>query len=448
MSERFDLIVLGAGSGGLSAAQHAARLGARVALFDPDALGGTCVNRGCVPKKAMWYAAQIADMHRLGADIGFTTGPMQLDWARFRALRDRYIAGIRSRYATRLDMAGIHVVTDAARLISSDTVVASKGFQASAAHIVIATGSRPRRLQIPGFDLGIVSDDIFALDAPPRRVAVVGGGYVAVEFACVLNGLGCEVDLLVRGNLLADFDHELVEALAAQMHAHGIRIVRDIRIGAAHGQPGQITLEATEGTRHGVYDTVLWAVGRAPNSDGFGLESLGVERDEHGHVLVDAFQNTNVSGLYAVGDVTDRRALTPVAVAAGRALADRLIGGRADAKFDDSAIPSVVFSEPPLGTVGLTEQQAHARYGSTVSVHSGRYTPLLWMVAGRSEQSVVKLVCVGEERRVVGIHVLGPGSDELLQGFAVALQKGLYWRDLKAAIAIHPTAAEELLLLH
>ncbi|WP_233841371.1 glutathione-disulfide reductase [Dyella sp. 2HG41-7] len=448
MSERFDLIVLGAGSGGLSVAQHAARLGASVALFDPDALGGTCVNRGCVPKKAMWYAAQIADMHRLGAEIGFSATPMQLDWARFRALRDRYIAGIRSRYATRLDTAGIHVVTEAARLTSNDSVVTANGFQASAAHMVIATGSRPRRLAIPGVELGIVSDDIFALDAPPRRVAVVGGGYVAVEFAGVLNGLGCEVDLLVRGNLLADFDRELVEALATHMHAHGIRIVRDIHIRAAHGEPGQITLETTDGAQHGLYDTVLWAVGRAPNSEGFGLEVLGVERDEQGHVRVDAFQNTNVPGLYAVGDVTDRRALTPVAVAAGRALVDRLIGGHADARFDDSAIPSVVFSEPPLGTVGLTEQQARARYGSAVSVHSGRYTPLLWMVAGRSEQSVVKLVCVGDDRRVVGIHVLGPGSDELLQGFAVALQKGLYWRDLKAAIAIHPTAAEELLLLH
>jgi glutathione reductase (NADPH) len=185
-----------------------------------------------------------------------------------------------------------------------------------------------------------------------------------------------------------------------------------------------------------------------PNSNGIGLERLGIARDEDGHILVDAYQNTSVPGVYAVGDVTDRKALTPVAVAAGRALADRLIGGHADARFDDSAIPSVVFSEPPLGMVGLTEQQAHARYGDAVNVHSGRYTPLQWMVVGRTEQSVVKLVCVGEERRVVGIHVLGPGSDELLQGFAVALQKGLYWRDLKAAIAIHPTAAEELLLLH
>jgi glutathione reductase (NADPH) len=448
MSEHFDLIVLGAGSGGLSAAQRAARLGASVALFDPDALGGTCVNRGCVPKKAMWYAAQIADMHRLGREIGFDAAPLRLDWARFRTLRDQYIAGIRHRYATRLELAGIRVIDEVARLVSKDTVITTKGVQASAPHIVIATGASPRRLDIPGFELGIVSDQIFALDAPPQHIAVVGGGYVAVEFACVLSGLGCQVDLLVRENMLTGFDLELVEALAVQMQAHGIRIVRNTQIKSARGQPGKVTLEATDGIDYGIYDTVLWAIGRVPNSEGFGLEALGVERDGHGHVLVDAHQNTNVQGLYAVGDVTDRKALTPVAVAAGRALADRLIGHQPGVTFDESAIPSVVFSEPPLGAVGLTEQQARARYGDAVNVHTGRYTPLLWMVAGRSEQSVVKLVTIGEARKVVGIHVLGPGSDELLQGFAVAMQKGLDWHDLKTAIAIHPTAAEELLLLH
>lgn len=448
MSERFDLIVLGAGSGGLSAAQRAARLGARVALFDPDPLGGTCVNRGCVPKKAMWFAAQIADMHRLGREIGFDAAPLRLDWARFRTLRDQYIAGIRHRYATRLELANIHVIEQAARLASSDTVVTDQGTTASAPHIVIATGARPRRLDIPGFELGIVSDQIFALDAPPQHIAVVGGGYVAVEFACVLHGLGCRVDLLVRENLLTGFDLEVVEALAVQMQAHGIRIVRNTQVRAARGQPGKVTLETTDGKEHGLYDAVLWAVGRVPNSEGLGLEQLEVERDEWGHVLVDDGQNTNLAGLYAVGDVTDRRALTPVAVAAGRALADRLFGGETPAALDDCLVPTVVFSEPPLGAVGLTEQQARARHGDAVNLHTGRYTPLLWMVAGRSEQSVVKLVSVGQERKVVGIHVLGPGSDELLQGFAVAMQKGLYWRDLKAAIAIHPTAAEELLLLH
>ena len=448
MSERFDLIVLGAGSGGLSVAQHAARLGARVALFDPDALGGTCVNRGCVPKKAMWFAAQMADMHRLAADFGFETTPMRLDWARFRRLRDQYIAGIRNRYETRLHVAGIRVITEAAHLLSVDTVATATGLRASAPQIVIATGAHPRRLDIPGFELGMLSDDIFALESAPQHIAVVGGGYVAVEFACVLRALGCKVDLLVREGLLTGFDVELVEVLSVQMQAHGIRVVRNKRVTAARGQPGAIMLETADGAEYGAYDALLWAIGRVPNSAGIGLEEIGVACDEHGHVLVDAYQNTSVQGICAVGDVTDRKALTPVAVAAGRALADRLIGGHPDAKFDDSAIPSVVFAEPPLGMVGLTEQQARARHGDAVSAHSGRYTPLQWMVAGRSEQSVVKLVCVGDDRKVVGIHVLGPGSDELLQGFAVALQKGLYWHDLKAAIAIHPTAAEELLLLH
>jgi glutathione reductase (NADPH) len=448
MSERFDLIVLGAGSGGLSAAQRASRLGARVALFDPDALGGTCVNHGCVPKKAMWFAAQVADMHRLGMEIGFESTPLRLDWARFRTLRDQYIAGIRHRYAVRLDMAGIHVLNEAARLVSADTVTTAKGLQVSAPHILIATGARPRKLDIPGFELGMLSDQVFALDAPPQHIAIVGGGYVAVEFACVMRSLGCRVDLLVRENLLTGFDRELVEALAVQMQAHGIRIVRNTHITAARGQPGMVTLEASDGGAYGVYDAVLWAVGRVPNSGGLGLETLGVECDEWGRILVDAHYNTGVPGIHAVGDVTDRRALTPVAVAAGRVLVERLFGQGEGAAFDESAIPSVIFSEPPMGAVGLTELQARARYGDAVNVHTGRYTPLFWMVAGRSEQSVVKLVTVGAERKVVGIHVLGPGSDELLQGFSIAMQKGLYWRDLKDAITIHPTAAEELLLLH
>lgn len=448
MSQRFDLIVLGAGSGGLSVAQHATRLGARVALFDPDALGGTCVNRGCVPKKAMWFAAQMADMHRLAADFGFETTPMRLDWARFRQLRDRYIAGIRNRYETRLHAAGIQVIAEAAHLLSADTVATATGLRASAPQIVIATGAHPRRLDVPGFELGMLSDDIFTLESPPQRIAIVGGGYVAVEFACVLHALGCMVDLLVREDLLSGFDIELVEVLSTQMQAHGIRIVRNTHVTAAHGQPGAITLETADGAEYGAFDALLWAVGRVPNSGGMGLEQVGVACDERGHVLVDVYQNTSVPGICAVGDVTDRKPLTPVAVAAGRALAERLVGGDPDAKFDDSAIPSVLFAEPPLGMVGLTERQARARHGDAVSVHSGRYTPLQWMVAGRSDQSVIKLVCIGADRKVVGIHVMGPGSDELLQGFAVAMQNGLYWRDLKAAIAIHPTAAEELLLLH
>jgi len=448
MAERFDLIVLGAGSGGLTVAQRAARLGARVALFDPDALGGTCVNRGCVPKKAMWFAAQWAQAQRLATEIGFSAAPATLDWARFRRRRDDYIAGIRQRYARRLAEAGIAVLPSAARFTAADTVTDEAGTRYAASHIVIATGGRPRRLELPGFDLGMVSDDVFALESAPRHVAVVGGGYVAVEFACVLHGLGCAVDLLLRRRPLPDFDAELVDALLAQMGERGIRIVPGVDVVAAKGGAGEIRLRDAAGAGHGPYDALLWAVGRTPNTDRLGLDAAGVALDAAGHVKVDAFQNTSVPGIAAIGDVTGRPALTPVAVAAGRALAQRLFGGEPQARLEREAIPSVVFAEPPLGMVGLTEQQARERFGDDVHVHVGRYTPLQLMVAGQREQSVVKLVCVGGEERVVGIHVLGPGSDELLQGFAVALRQGLTRHDLRATVAIHPTAAEEVVLLH
>lgn len=447
MSQGFDLIVLGAGSAGLTVARSSAKLGARVAMFDPDALGGTCVNRGCVPKKAMWFAGQWAQAQRLAADIGFAVTPAPLDWARFRRQRDDYIAGIRKRYAQRLDEEGIQVVSSTARFVATNTVVDADGTHYSAPQIVIATGAHPRRLDIPGFELGMLSDDIFTLEAAPRHLAVVGGGYVAVEFACVMHGLGCEVDLLVRGDLLSSFDEALVEGLTTQMQARGIRIVREIDVVAAQGVPGAIHLHDAGGASHGTYDAVLWAVGRTPNTHGFGLDLAKVALDAKGHVQVDAFQNTSVSGITAIGDVTGRHALTPVAVAAGHALAQRLFGGEPQAHFDYEAIPSVVFAEPPLGGVGLTEREARERHGDAVRIHAGSYTPLQLMVAGHHEQSMVKLVCVGEDERVLGIHALGPGSEELLQGFAVALRMGLRRHDLKASVAIHPTAAEEVVLL-
>ncbi|SFK77923.1 glutathione-disulfide reductase [Rhodanobacter glycinis] len=447
MSHAFDLIVLGAGSAGLTVARRSAKLGARVALFDPDALGGTCVNRGCVPKKAMWFAAQWAQAQRLAADIGFAVTPAPLDWARFRRQRDDYIAGIRQRYTQRLDEEGIHVQPSAARFVAANTLLDADGARYSAPQIVIATGARPRRLDIPGFELGMVSDDIFILEAAPRHIAVVGGGYVATEFACVMHGLGCQVDLLVRGGLLSSFDDALVEALATQMQARGMRIVRDVEVVAAQGTPGDIRLRDASGASHGPYDAVLWAVGRTPNTDGLGLDAVEVALDTKGHVQTDAFQNTSVPGITAIGDVTGRHALTPVAVAAGHALAQRLFGGEPQAHFDYEAIPSVVFAEPPLGGVGLTEREARERHGDAVRIHAGSYTPLQLMVAGHHEQSMVKLVCVGEDERVLGIHALGPGSEELLQGFAVALRMGLHRRDLKASVAIHPTAAEEVVLL-
>jgi len=448
MTANYDLIVLGAGSGGLATAFRAAQHGARVTLLDPGALGGTCVHRGCVPKKALWFAAQWAQAQQFAVGVGFASELGPLDWERFRQVRLRHIDAIDQRYARRLQDAGVRVIRQAGRFVAADTIELTDGSQLQAAQIVIATGARPRTLALPGFDLGMISDDVFALQSLPRRVAIVGGGYVAVEFAGLLQALGSSVEVLAHERLLEGFDAELVLALRELMEAQGIRINLQSAVQAAHCGTDGILLDDAETTgAHGPYDALLWAVGRVPNSEALGLDSIGVETDERGHVRTDTRQDTNVKGIHAVGDVTVRKALTPVAVAAGRRLADRLFGGQPDAQLDYENIPSVLFSKPPLGMVGLTEEAARERYGDAVTVYRSRFTPMQWALAGMQGQSLMKLVCVGSDERVLGIHALGPGVDEMLQGFAVALKLGLRKCDLDATVAIHPTSAEELVLM-
>ncbi|HET6806646.1 MAG TPA: FAD-dependent oxidoreductase, partial [Frateuria sp.] len=380
-------------------------------------------------------------------DYGFALTPGRLDWDRFRGLRDRYIEGIRQRYAQRLGEVDVAWVGAAGRLVARDTVLAGD-MRYRAPQVVIATGARPRRLPLPGFELGMVSDDVFSLSALPRSIGIVGGGYVAVEFACLLRALGCEVELLIRKQLLDGFDAELTLALAAQMRAQGIRITAESNVTAARGEPGALLLDDAHGGAHGPFEAVLWAVGRVPNSDGLGLEALGVARDAKGFIEVDTHQNTSVPGITALGDVTACPALTPVAVAAGYALIERLFGGQPQAHFDYQAIPTVVFADPPLGMIGLTEAQARARHGDAVQVYCKRFVPLQFAVAGHTAPTVMKIVCTGDDERVLGMHALGPGVDEMLQGFAVAMRQGLTRRELREAVAIHPTSGEEMLLMH
>jgi glutathione reductase (NADPH) len=447
MSTHSDLIVLGAGSAGLATAFRAARHGARVALLDPGALGGTCVHRGCVPKKALWYAAQWAQAQTDALAVGFDSRPGRLDWAAFAERRANYIDAIDQGYARRLGEAGVQLIRQAGRFVAADSIELADGTRLRAPQIVIATGARARTLDLPGFSLGMVSDDMFALQALPARIAIVGGGYVAVEFAGLLHALGSEVSLLAHQRLLACFDGELTQALAAQMQAQGIALHLDTQVRGAHRIGSGIMLDDAVAGKRGPYDALLWAVGRVPNSGQLGLTEVGVTLDDGRHVVVDDRQDTSIAGIHAVGDVTGRKALTPVAVAAGRRLADRLFGGEAGTHLDYDNIPSVVFFEPPLGMVGLTEQQARDRHGAAVRVYRSRFTPMQWALAGRQQQSVMKLVCVGDDERVVGIHALGPGVDEMLQGFAVALKLGVRKRDLDDTVAIHPTSAEELVLM-
>ena len=447
----FDLIVLGAGSGGLAAAFRASTHGARVALLAEGPLGGTCVNVGCVPKKAMWLAADLAHRMELARDLGFDLhgASPTLDWRAFIAHRQRYIGNIHASYQQRLDKAGIALLPHRGRLLAADTVECDGGVRLRAPQILIATGGRPQRPAIPGAELGIDSDGFFHLCEAPERVAIVGAGYIAVELAGVLQALGSHVDIFVRRRrLLESFDEDLTAQLVEDQRQHGIHTQFGYTLQSLHrhGETG-VVLRDAEGKDSAPFDTVILATGRRPASDDIGLEAIGVDRDPRGFVVVDALQQTNVPGVCAVGDVTQHVALTPVAIAAARRLMDRLFGSQSEARLDYADIATVVFTHPPIGRVGLTEAEARAQHGDAVKVYRSGFRPMLHALADSPQRSLFKLVCVGDEERVVGIHLLGEGADEILQGFAVALKRGLHKRDLDDTVAIHPTSAEELVLM-
>ena len=445
----FDLVVLGGGSGGLAGAFRAAQHGARVALLEPGELGGTCVNVGCVPKKAMWIASELAGQLALAARLGFDVqGSLRLEWPAFIADRQRYIHGIHESYLRRLDEAGIVLLPARGRLLDAHTVKCANGTRLRAAHILLATGSSPRRPDVPGAGLAGVSDDFFNLCDAPARVALVGGGYISVELAGVLQALGSRVDIYARSpRLLGQADEELVLQLQENYRQQGIGMHVDYRLAAIEGDAGRLRLRADDGSTSDDYAQVILAVGRGPNTADIGLEQAGVTLDADGHIAVDAFQRSSVAHIVAVGDVTGQATLTPVAIAAARRTMDRFFGGKPEARLDYDDIPTVVFAHPPLAMVGLTEAQARERHGDDVTVHRSKFRPMLQALADRSQHSLFKLICVGTEQRVVGIHLLGDGADEILQGFAVALKKGMTLADLHETVAIHPTSAEEVVLM-
>jgi glutathione reductase (NADPH) len=446
-NEHYDLVVLGAGSGGIAMAIRAARLGAKVAVLEPGALGGTCVNVGCVPKKAMWIAAELAEAQQLAHEVGFDLTPGILDWEAFIARRSSYIANIHVSYRRRFADLGIKLICEYGRFLAPDRIAAGER-EFSAGHVLIATGARPQRLAIPGGDLGIDSDGFFALRRCPRRVAVIGSGYIAVELAGVLRALGAEVSLFARSErLLRTFDHELGDALAQAMTARGIELSFGRNpVEVSHDANGY-ALRFSDGEPAQGFDELIWTVGRVPNTADIGAAQAGIALDATGFIVTDEWQNATAPQVYAVGDVSGRVALTPVAIAASRRLADRVFGGKADAKLDYANIATVVFSHPPLATVGLAEEAARKLHGDTVKVYRSSFRPMLNALAQRDEKTFMKLVCVGAEERVVGIHLIGPAADEIVQGFAVAVKMGATKADLDATVAIHPTSAEELVLM-
>ena len=448
MAKHYDLIAIGGGSGGLSVAERAASYGARCAVIETGRLGGTCVNVGCVPKKIMWHTAHLAHALDDASGYGFKLDYFDFDWRKLKTARDALIRHLNEEYLGYLSQAGVELIRGFARWMDARTLEVN-GEHYTADHIVIATGSRPRIPDLPGAEFGISSDGFFELNNCPPRVAIVGSGYIAVELAGVLHTLGAEVMLLLRKDqVLRPFDAMLREQLMARLREDGITVLTHTQVRAvARRVNGSLNLHCDGQANILNVDTLLWAIGRDPNTAALNLPAVGVATTPSGAIPTDPFQNTNIPGIYAIGDATERFHLTPVAIAAGRRLADRLFGGQPDRRLLYENIPTVVFSHPPIGAVGLTEEEARRDYGEAVKIYQTQFRPLYHAFTARPLQTVMKLVCIGPEEKIVGCHLIGEGADEMLQGFAVAIRMGATKRDFDDTVAIHPTSAEELVTM-
>lgn len=448
MSDHFDLIVLGGGSGGMATARRAAAHGKRVALVERDRLGGTCVNVGCVPKKVMWHAADFAERAAHADGYGFAGGAPEHDWAALVDNRETYIRRLNGIYARNLDKDEVTFIAGEARF-SGERTVTVNGRELSADHVLIATGGKPIWPKIPGAALGTDSDGFFAWQQRPETVAIVGSGYIACELASMLNGLGTQVTLLLRReHVLKAFDRMLGETLIERMREAGIDVQMNRSAAELAEDDGRVCVQFADGGESACFERLIWAIGRTPNIHELGLEQIGLEPHADGTIAVDEWQDTAVAGVHALGDVTDAVELTPVAIAAGRRLANRLFGNKPQARLDYNNIPTVVFTHPPIGTVGLSEDEARAQYGDdAITIHTSHYVALYHGVLAHKVPSDMKLVCVGDDERIVGAHVIGDGADEMLQGFAVAVKMGATKADFDDTVAIHPTSAEEFVTM-
>ncbi|MHB1174449.1 MAG: glutathione-disulfide reductase [Sulfuriferula sp.] len=447
MSNHFDFMAIGGGSGGIAAANRAARHGAKCAVIEKARLGGTCVNVGCVPKKVMWNGAALAHALEHAEDYGFELTGHEFHWPKLKQARDTYIQNLNRHYQTTLEDNKVSFVHGSARFVDAHTVEVD-GEQYTSEHILIATGGRPVVPGIPGAELGITSDGFFELEQRPKRVAIVGAGYIAVELAGMLKALGSDVSLLLRrGHFLDQFDAMLREALMEEMLEDGIEILPRTQIIEVVRESGKLTLRCEDERNNPGFDTLIWAIGRAPNTENLNLEAAGIIPDKQGYVRTDEYQNTVISGIYAVGDVSGRVALTPVAIAAGRRLSDRLFGGKPDSHLDYTNIPSVIFSHPPIATIGMSETQARDIHGDAVKVYQTRFTPMFHAFTQRKVKTAMRLITVGVDEKIIGCHIIGDGADEMMQGFAVAIRMGATKADFDNTVAIHPTSAEELVTL-
>jgi len=448
MIEEFDYIAIGGGSGGIASANRASMRGAKCAIIEAKDLGGTCVNVGCVPKKVMWYAGHIAEALTYAPDYGFEFERTGFNWSQLVKERQAYIGRIHQSYDRVLGKNDVTVINGFATFIDKNTVeVDGKKYRAK--HITIAVGGKPTRPQIPGAEYGIDSNGFFELAGQPKRVAVVGAGYIAVELAGVMHALGSETHLVVRKEKpLRSFDPILSDTLVEIMAKEGPQLhTNSTPESVVKNGDGSLTLNLTNGKSIDV-DCLVWAIGRTPVTQPLNLAAAGVTVDERGYIPSDKFENTNVEGIYALGDVTGKVELTPVAVAAGRHLAERLFNGQSDAHLDYTDIATVVFSHPPIGTIGLSEDDAKAKFGAdNIKTYSSEFIAMYSAITQHRQPTRMKLVCAGDNEKVVGLHCIGFNCDEIVQGFAVAIKMGATKADFDRTVAIHPTSGEEFVTM-
>jgi glutathione reductase (NADPH) len=444
----YDLFVIGAGSGGVRAARIAASHGAKVAIAEEYRIGGTCVIRGCVPKKLLVYASRFADEFEEAAGYGWTLPAKPVfDWPTLIANKDREIARLEGIYKANLERSGVTIFKTRAtldgpheiRLLHEDRIV-------TAAHILIATGGTVNLdPALPGIEHAITSNDAFHLDRLPKSIVVCGGGYIAVEFASIFHGLGVETTLLYRGEkILRGFDEDMRDGLTEALTRHGIKIITGTVLSAIERQPSGLQLVLKSGVSIKT-DQVMFAIGRSPNTASLGLDKAGVHIGTKGQIGVDAFSQTNVAHIHAVGDVTDRVNLTPIAIREGHAFADTVFGNK-PVKVDHTMIPTAVFTSPEIGTVGLSEAVAHAR-GQPIDIYKANFRPMKSVLSGATDRMIMKLVVDQASQKVLGVHVLGPDAGEIIQMAAIALKMGATKADFDATVALHPSAAEELVTM-
>lgn len=450
MKTHYDLISIGGGSGGIATVNRAAQYGAKVAVVESSRLGGTCVNVGCVPKKIMWYAANHAEGLNEAQDYGFNIDINGFNWTDLVDKRDNYIARLNGIYEKNLNSNQVDIIKGFAKFVNNKTIEV-EGKQYTADRFVVATGGKPSiPSDIPGAGLGMTSDGFFELKSQPQKAVIVGAGYIAVELAGILNALGTQTHLVVRKKSpLRSFDHDIVGELVNGMKRDGLNLITETQVTqVSKDEEGRLTISLSNGSVIGDVDALIWAIGRHANTANLNLEAAGINAQPNGIIPSNEFEESNVSHIYSIGDINGKVALTPVAIAAGRRMADRIFNHQEGRKLDYDLIPTVIFSHPTIGTIGLSEKQAIEKYGNdNVKVYKASFTPMSHTLTNHKPATMIKLVVSDKDERVRGIHAIGPGVDEMMQGFGIALKMKATKADFDNTVAIHPTLSEELVTL-